>query len=163
MDDETVLNGTLFGSDVRAWARNRGVLVRLQLGFRDVRGPEAELRSLYMWLMADPAARRHAKPTLGASHPSTPGAQGDVLDLVSLVVSGGFSAASLAMSLVAWRATRPLHPSVTVDRPEGLTVTISGSSPEEARRLVELLVADSDGIDEAEEVDAVGDPDGLSA
>ncbi|WP_307130216.1 effector-associated constant component EACC1 [Streptomyces aurantiacus] len=163
MDDETVLNGSLSVVTCAPGRGIRGVLVRLQLGFRDVRGPETELRSLHMWLMADPAARRHAKPALGASHPSTPGAQGDALDLVSLVVSGGFSAASLAMSLVAWRATRPLRPTVTVDRPDGLTVTISGSSPEEARRLIELLVAGSAGIDEAEEVHAVRDPDGLSA
>ncbi|MEU8990456.1 hypothetical protein AB0C98_29180 [Streptomyces sp. NPDC048558] len=62
--------------------------------------PEAELRSLYMWLMADPAARRHAKPALTASQTLAPGAQGGTLDLVSLLVSSGFSAASLAMSVV---------------------------------------------------------------
>lgn len=134
----------------------------LKLEFRDVRLAEAELRSLHMWLMANPAARRHAKPALGASRPLPPGAQGNTVDLVSLVVSSGFNAASLAMSLVAWRATRPQRPTVTVDRPDGLTITISDSSPEEARRLIELLVDASGGTGEPDDFDASGAPDGLS-
>ncbi|MEV0635046.1 hypothetical protein AB0I77_08785 [Streptomyces sp. NPDC050619] len=128
-----------------------------------MRVPEAELRSLHMWLMADPVARRHAKPTLGTSRSLPPGAQGNTVDLVSLVVTSGFNAASLAMSLVAWRATRPQRPTVTVDRPGGPTITISDSSPEEARRLIELLVDDSGGTGEPDDFGGSGGPDGLSA
>ncbi|MER6187708.1 hypothetical protein [Streptomyces sp. NPDC001652] len=124
--------------------------------------PEAELRSLHMWLMADPIARRHAKPALGASRPLPSGAQGGTIDLVSLVVSSGFNAASLAMSLVAWRATRPQRPTVTVDRADGLTITISDSSAEEARRLIELLVDDSSGTSEPDGADGPGGLDDLS-
>lgn len=137
--------------------------MQLMLGFLDVQVPEAELRSLHMWLMADPAARRHAKPTLGASQALAPGAQGGALDLVSLMVSSGFSAASLAMSVVSWRATRPQRPSVTVNRPDGLTITISDSSAEEARRLIESLADDSGGTREPDDSDGSGGRVGLSA
>jgi membrane-associated two-gene conflict system component 1 (EACC1) len=137
--------------------------VRLKLEFRDIRVPEAELRSLHMWLMADPIARRHANPTLGASRSLPPGAQGGTVDLVSLVVSSGFNAASLALSLVSWRATRPQRPTVTVDRPDGVTITISDSSVEEARRLIESLLDGSTGTSEPDEVDGSGGRDGFSA
>ncbi|MFJ6834892.1 hypothetical protein [Streptomyces sp. NPDC091209] len=140
----------------------RGLRVRLNLEFQDVQVPEAELRSLHMWLMADPVARRHAKPALGASCPLPSGAQGGTVDLVSLVVGSGFNAASLAMSLVAWRATRPQRPTVTVDRADGLTITISDSSAEEALRLIELLVDDSGSTSEPNGSDGSGEPDGLS-
>ncbi|MFJ2831462.1 hypothetical protein ACIPC1_28520 [Streptomyces sp. NPDC087263] len=104
--------------------------------------PEEELRSLHQWLLADPIARRCARPSLGASRSSPPGAQGDLIDLVSLIVGSGFSTASLAMSLAAWRATRPQNPTITLDHEGGVSITISGSSTEEARRLIEVLSAD---------------------
>ncbi|GAA2558280.1 hypothetical protein GCM10010423_70190 [Streptomyces levis] len=96
--------------------------------------------------MADPAARRHAQPALAASKPLAPGAQGVTLDLVSLVVSSGFSAASLAVSVVSWRATRPQRPPVSVSRPGGLTITISAPSADEAQRLIESLADDPDDL-----------------
>ncbi|MFJ2155357.1 hypothetical protein [Streptomyces sp. NPDC087856] len=155
--------GNLLDTVVRAVARgNRGLRVRLNLVFQDVQVPEAELRSLHMWLMADTAARRHAKPVLGTSRPLPPGAQGSTVDLVSLVVSSGFNAASLAMSVVAWRATRPRRPTVTVDRADGLTITISDSSAEEAQRLIELLVDHSGSTSGPNGLDGSGEPDGRS-
>ncbi|MEU1050192.1 hypothetical protein ABZ400_34250 [Streptomyces sp. NPDC005897] len=133
------------------------------LGFVDAQVPEAELRSLHMWFMADSAARRHARPTLGASQALASGAQGGALDLLSLMVSSGFSAASLAVSVVSWRATRPRRPSVTVNRPDGLTVTISDSSADEARRLIESLAGESGGTREPDDSDGSGGHVGLSA
>ncbi|MFF1416107.1 hypothetical protein [Streptomyces sp. NPDC058280] len=100
---------------------------------------EGELRSLHAWLLAEPAARRHARPVLDTARSPRAGAQGDTIDLISLVVSSGFSAASLALSMAAWRATRPGQPVVTVERPDGVRITISDSSPEEMRRLLESL------------------------
>lgn len=125
--------------------------MQLRMSIGDMASPEGELRSLHEWLLADPAARRYARPLLNASRSSRPGAQGDVIDLVSLLVGSGFSAASLGLSLVSWQATRPQAPTITVERPDGQIVTISGSSADEAARLVELLVDDS------------GDGDGRSA
>ncbi|MFI6084959.1 hypothetical protein ACIBBB_28990 [Streptomyces sp. NPDC051217] len=118
---------------------------------------EGELRSLHAWLLAEPAARRHARPVLDTARPSRAGAQGDVLDLISLVVSSGFGAGSLALSIAAWRATRPGRPVVTVERPDGARVTISDSSPEEMRRLLESLT--DGGTDDATDGDGDGDGD----
>ncbi|GHD39759.1 hypothetical protein GCM10010317_008730 [Streptomyces mirabilis] len=100
---------------------------------------ELELRSLYSWLQADRQALRHAAPELGTAVAPVPGSQGQVIDIVSLVVSSSFSAASLAGTIVSWRATRPRRPVLTVRRPDGTTITISDSSPDEAVRLLEEL------------------------
>ncbi|WP_018568957.1 effector-associated constant component EACC1 [Streptomyces sp. PsTaAH-124] len=123
--------------------------MRLGIGLRDGGTTEAELRSLHAWLLAEPAARRHARPVLDTARPSRPGAQGDAIDVISLVVSSGFSAASLALSLAAWRATRQGRPVVTVERSDGVKITISDSSPEETRRLLESLTGvGTDGRDD---------------
>ncbi|MFD5780370.1 hypothetical protein [Streptomyces sp. NPDC126933] len=106
---------------------------------------EGELRSLHAWLLAEPAARRHARPVLDTARSPRAGAQGDTIDLISLVVSSGFSAASLALSMAAWRTTRPGQPVITVERPDGVRVTIADSSPEEMRRLLESLTGGGTG------------------
>ncbi|RSN98504.1 hypothetical protein DMH26_18565 [Streptomyces sp. WAC 05379] len=79
------------------------------------------------------------------------------------MVSSGFSAASLAMSLISWRATRPQHPPVTVNRPGGLTITISGTSAEEARHLIESLTDHSAAPHEPDDSDGPGGHGGHSA
>lgn len=142
--------------------RSEGVAVRLGVGLEDEDTAESELRSLHAWLLAEPAARRHARPVLGTARSPRAGAQGDVIDLISLAVSSGFAAASLALSIAAWRATRPGRPVVTVERPDGVRVTISDSSPEETRRLLESLTADRTDVRGAGQgdTDAGGDERG---
>lgn len=98
---------------------------------------EAELRSFHGWLQADRQVIRSAAPKLGTSEKPVPGAQGQMIDIVSLVLSSSFSAASLAGTIAAWRATRPHQPVLTVRRPDGTTITISNSSPGETARLLE--------------------------
>ncbi|MEV0036210.1 hypothetical protein [Streptomyces sp. NPDC050804] len=142
--------------------------MRLGVGLGDGDTAEGELRSLHTWLLAEPAARRHARPVLDTARPHRAGAQGDVIDLISLVVSSGFSAASLALSLAAWRATRPGQPVVTVERPDGARVTISDSSPEETRRLLESLTDSgtndrTGGQDDRTRTDGQGDGRGEPA
>ncbi|MFC9602340.1 hypothetical protein ACFTTN_02575 [Streptomyces niveus] len=119
--------------------------MRLCVGLADEGTAERELLSLHTWLLAEPAARRHARPVLDTAGSPQAGAQGDMIDLVSLVVNSGFSAASFALSLAAWRATRPGQPVVTVERPDGARITIADSSPEETRRLLESLTDDGTG------------------
>lgn len=125
----------------------KGPRVRLGLGLKDDDTAESELRSLHAWLLAEPLARRHARPVLDTARSPGAGAQGDVIDLISLVVGSGFSAASLALSLVSWRATRTGQPVITVERPDGARITISDFSPEETRCLLESLtdVGSDDG------------------
>jgi hypothetical protein len=100
---------------------------------------EAELRSLHSWLQSDRHTRRLAAPQLGAVDPPAPGAQGSVIDVLSLVLGSAFNAASLALSLISWRATRPQQPILTLRRPDGTTVEINTDSPDEARVLLERL------------------------
>ncbi|MEU6505203.1 MULTISPECIES: hypothetical protein [unclassified Streptomyces] len=116
-------------------------MVQVQVAVVGLNGlqTEAELRSLHGWLHTDRQTRRLTAPQLGAVDPPVPGAQGSVIDVLSLVLGSAFNAASLAVSLMSWRATRPQHPVLTVRRPDGVTVEISTSSVEEAQMLLERL------------------------
>ena len=100
-----------------------------------------ELRSLYTWLLADSRARRCAEVEWAAATPAPADSMGGVLDVLSLVLGSGFSAASLAVSLAQWRGTcgRP-DPGVTVERPDGTKVVINTSSAEETERLLVSLL-----------------------
>ncbi|MBA0053556.1 hypothetical protein E0L36_22555 [Streptomyces sp. AJS327] len=97
-----------------------------------------ELRSLYRWLSADSQVRRHGNIDLAAPPPQS-GHMGELLDVLSLTLSSGFSAASLAVAISTWRRTNPIAPSVTVERPDGSVITLSSSSPEDEARLREFL------------------------
>ncbi|GAA5211318.1 MULTISPECIES: effector-associated constant component EACC1 [Streptomyces] len=101
---------------------------------------EDEIRSLFNWLLLDRVVRRAARVEMGSSSAPIPGQQGAVLDLVSLALSNGISAASLGMSIASWRATRPQEPTITVERSDGGKVTITGTSREEAQLLVQQLL-----------------------
>ncbi|QOV37747.1 hypothetical protein IM697_04820 [Streptomyces ferrugineus] len=107
-------------------------------GMNDLQA-EAELRSLHSWLRSDRRTSRLAAPQLGAVDPPVPGAQGSVIDVLSLVLGSTFNAASLAVSLMSWRATRPQRPILTVRRPDGTTVEINTDSLAEAQALLERL------------------------
>lgn len=103
-------------------------------------GAEGELRSLGRWLEADSAVRRHAQVAPGSERPAIPGQQGDLLDLITLLVSSGFSAASLAVSIASWRASRPSPPESVVVRAAGGQVEIPGdASREEAEAMIRRL------------------------
>ncbi|MFE2639632.1 hypothetical protein ACFXKX_23075 [Streptomyces scopuliridis] len=103
---------------------------------------EDELRSLNTWLIADRNARRHVRSELGSARPAMPGHQGDGIDILSLVLSTGFSGASLAVSIATWRATRPKPPALVLERSDGTTVEITGHSPEEAAQLMRRLLGE---------------------
>lgn len=105
-------------------------------------GAEGELRSLEQWLNADPGVRRHVQAVPGKAGPAVPGQQGDVIDIVSLLLSGGFSAASLAVSIASWRATRPQPPTLIVERPDGVKVEIAGHSSAEAEEIMRRVLAE---------------------
>ncbi|WP_406483579.1 hypothetical protein [Streptomyces sp. NBC_01615] len=104
---------------------------------------EDEARSLYDWLLLDRTVRRAGRLEMASSSPPPPGHQGAaILDLVSLVLGNGISAASLGVSIATWRTTRPQQPTVTVERTDGSKVTITGASPHEAQRLLEQLLGE---------------------
>ncbi|MGV9848016.1 effector-associated constant component EACC1 [Streptomyces sp. NPDC003442] len=103
---------------------------------------EAELRSLAAWLGIDRAVRPSVRANLASAGPAEAGHQGNGIDILSLVLSSGFSAASLATSIATWRSTRPQRPSLTVERPDGVVIQISGHSEEEARQLLQRALGE---------------------
>ncbi|GGP84118.1 hypothetical protein GCM10010247_66870 [Streptomyces calvus] len=114
--------------------------MRLRLSVGAVTTTEAELRSLHAWLLADSQARRCADVRWDAAAQAPVGGMGPLLDVVSLVIGSGFSAASLAVSIVQWRSTRGAGaPSVTVEQPDGRRVTINDMPADEAERLLRSL------------------------
>ncbi|WP_185843908.1 effector-associated constant component EACC1 [Streptomyces sp. WAC 05379] len=100
---------------------------------------ESQLRSLYEWLLADAACRRHARPVLGSGAAAVPGAQGDLIDVLSLVLGTGFNAASLAVAIAAWRRSRPGAPTLVVERADGTRIVLTGATEEDAGRLLAEL------------------------
>ncbi|MFJ4417441.1 hypothetical protein [Streptomyces sp. NPDC088925] len=103
---------------------------------------EDDVRSLYDWLLLDRTIRREARVQMASSSVPLPGQQGAVLDLVSLVLGSGISAGSLGVSIASWRATRPQKPTITVERSDGNKVTITGTTRDEAQRLIEQLLGE---------------------
>ncbi|WP_331764315.1 hypothetical protein OG524_36995 (plasmid) [Streptomyces sp. NBC_01520] len=106
---------------------------------------EEELRSLYAWLLSDPEFRRYARLSLTSSRAPEPGAQGDMIDVLSLVLGTGLNTGALALSIATWRSTRPRQITVTLERSDGRSVTVTASSPQEAQRAVESLLDNDPG------------------
>ncbi|MEU3918871.1 hypothetical protein [Streptomyces sp. NPDC029004] len=103
---------------------------------------EEDIRSLCEWLLLDRTVPREVRVEMGSSCLAVPGHQGAVLDLVSVVVNSGISAASLGVSIASWRTTRAQEPTITVERADGSKIVIAGTSRDEAQRLIEQLLGD---------------------
>jgi hypothetical protein len=93
--------------------------------------------SLYQWLLDEPEARIHADVRL-VGEPPAEGDLGFALDMVQLVISSGFSAASLGYTIAQWKKLNAPQLSITVER-DGMTVTVSGTDAEEIQRAVQRL------------------------
>ncbi|MEU2358599.1 hypothetical protein ABZ599_37505 [Streptomyces misionensis] len=113
--------------------------VAIGIDQKETADSERQLRSLYEWLLADPACRRHARPALESRTATVPGAQGGLIDVLSLVLGTGFNAASLAVAVAAWRCSRPGTPTLVVERPDGTRIVLTGATGEEAGRLLAEL------------------------
>lgn len=101
-----------------------------------------ELRSLYAWLLDDSRARRCAEVEWEETAPAPAEGMGGLLDVLSLVLGSGFSAASLALSLAQWRDMRGRPgPGVAVERPDGTRVVVNTGSVEDAERLLASLLS----------------------
>ncbi|AYG83326.1 hypothetical protein DWB77_05522 [Streptomyces hundungensis] len=96
-----------------------------------------ELRSLLSWLRRDPDLRRTASVEMCEQAPR-PGEMGAVADIVQLVTENGWSAANFALTLAAWKQTRPRASRVTV-RHEDLVDALTDCSDEEIERITQLL------------------------
>ncbi len=105
-------------------------------------GPASQqlAESLHRSLLNNDAARRHARPRLLSQSPE-PGQLGGAMDILQVVLSGGFSAASLGVAIAQWRVTKSPTISVTVEH-NGDTVTISGTDPDAVEEAVRRLDAE---------------------
>jgi hypothetical protein len=101
---------------------------------------EEELRALQDWLIADRSVSQWGIANLACSEPPKPGEQSMLFDIVEISITSAFSATSLGFSIATWRSSRSTDPSVTVERPDGVKVTISDSDPENVRRLMRQLM-----------------------
>ncbi|MGW6286208.1 effector-associated constant component EACC1 [Streptomyces sp. NPDC055107] len=119
-------------------AGGRGGRVQLEVRVASA----GELRSLQGWLRSDPEVRRAATVDVRGNAPR-PGEMGATLDVLQLVTENGWSAASFALALVAWRRTRPQPPRVEIRRGDTVVVLTDGSD-EEIERVVRALDADRD-------------------
>nr|WP_128806409.1 hypothetical protein [Streptomyces sp. Termitarium-T10T-6] len=117
------------------------IVIRLD----DPNWAEEELRSLYTWLLSDPELRRHARLSLASSRAPEPGAQGDMIDVLSLVLGTGLNTGALALSIATWRSTRPRQMTVTLERSDGSSVTVTATSHQEVQRAVETLIGNDPG------------------
>lgn len=99
------------------------------------------VRSLREWLLAERDVRQHADLTWGTT--DSPEHMGVSIDVVTVLLSSGFSAAQLAFAIVQWRASRHPAPVVTITREmgDGTTVKVETSDPEAlAQAVLELDV-----------------------
>ncbi|MEU7886368.1 hypothetical protein AB0B54_12780 [Microbispora bryophytorum] len=101
-------------------------------------GSDEELRSLYDWLLREPRVRQHAQVRLASREPR-PGDMGDVLDLITLLVTTGLQLPSLATSLTVWRSTRRRKLQLTIQKGD-VTITIPEGDAETALKMLEALM-----------------------
>ncbi|MFD8320882.1 effector-associated constant component EACC1 [Kitasatospora purpeofusca] len=101
-------------------------------------GAEDELRSLREWLQAKPEIRRHAVMSWEAAPPQGGRMGAGGMDWLQLITDNGWNAANFAMAYVAWRRTRRLTPTVTIEC-NGLTVTVDGADAETVARISRAL------------------------
>lgn len=99
---------------------------------------EEELRSLLRWLKADDGIGRGVHGVLAGSEPARPDHLGVLLDLISLSVSGGLSAAQLSLAIDQWRAGRRGGRRVTLRR-GGWEIEVDGADAQTVRDIAELL------------------------
>lgn len=102
-----------------------------------------ELRSLQVWLSADPTLSRTA-PQLASSTGSRNGSMGGVLDVLLLALGGTIGAGELALGIAAWRRSRTEPPTVELNR-DGMRIVLRGHDDDELRRLIAFLQADDRG------------------
>ncbi|ANP50716.1 hypothetical protein J2Z21_004480 [Streptomyces griseochromogenes] len=104
------------------------------------------LRSLDRWLDRDPEVRTGTlSRELTALEPPETTYQSAWFDVLSLVLSTGFNAASLWLGIDNWRRGRAPSVTVTIVRPGREAVRLDGVDPATEQRLLEELLGGEDG------------------
>ena len=103
-------------------------------------GSEADVRSLYDWLAAEPEIRT-AGHLIRQTETPAPGEMGEVLSAISLIVGSGLSLGQLLVAIASWRASRPRPYRVSVEFPDR-TIAIETTDADEALEIARRLEAD---------------------
>lgn len=91
---------------------------------------EADAESLFRWLRDEPGARSDGRLARAESDDSEE--MGTLIDVLTLVIGTGFSAAQLVLAVKQWRESRPRPPELVVTHvhPDGGRTRIEASTPE---------------------------------
>jgi hypothetical protein len=112
-----------------------GDQVRLALAVDgDVGGQESA--ALRNWLGRDDTLRGQVQIQVGDS--SRPGAMGQALELVNVVLSNTLTTANLLLAVAAWRQSRPRRSTVRIDV-DGSTFTLDTNDPRAIEALARAL------------------------
>jgi Effector Associated Constant Component 1 len=108
------------------------VLVRVRVAD----GSIDESRSLRTWLRDEPEVRRHGDPRVPADVPATGDGtrMGAGIDVLTLVLGPGLSAAQLVVSIIMWRASHGKPVRVIIER-DGREVPVDTDDPAQAEAI----------------------------
>jgi hypothetical protein len=95
-----------------------------------------ETAALYGWLRRDPNLTRHAD--VAGGRPADPTIMA-ALEVIDVVLTHATGIATLALSVLAWRQSRPRPAPVTITRPDGRTLTVGGDPAVTAAFIVAFL------------------------
>jgi hypothetical protein len=89
----------------------------------------ADGESLFRWLADEPGARSDGR--LARAPSADPEDMGALIDVLTLVIGSGFSAAQLVLAITQWRESRPHPPQLVITHvePDGSTTKIETSTP----------------------------------
>jgi len=100
-----------------------------------------ELRSLYGWLLREDEIRQKADLSLQNTEPASAGYMGGLADVVQLVLNDGFQAGSLALSYLAWRASRPHKPGPVTISCGNVTDSLDGGDADVEAAVAKIVAA----------------------
>jgi Effector Associated Constant Component 1 len=111
----------------------------VQVRVRVADGSVDDSRSLRSWLRDEPAVRRHGAPVVPADEATT-GQMGGGLEVLTLILGSGLSAAQLVASIILWRAShgRPIR--VIIER-DDRRVPVDTDDPDAAATIAAELEA----------------------
>jgi hypothetical protein len=103
-----------------------------------------ELLSLYHWLRLDDDVASNATVT---SQATTDSGTMSALEIINVVLSQASGYTGLALAILAWRRSQSTHSAITLKRPDGQVLTISGSPEVTSDLIVRFLAMDTSAAD----------------
>lgn len=115
-------------------------MTEIKVRIDETSDPDDSLQSLYDWLLDDPDIRSRAQLNAIESSPQ-PGQMSGELELISLLVSSGFSIGNLTIAIANWRGSRVKPKPVRIEFGD-VGIVVENDDPEtiaNAKRLFAIL------------------------